>query len=741
MKKAFKIPLIILGVVVVLLLLVNFLAGPIAKNYAKRHGKEWTGRELNVEKVSVNVFTGKLKVKDLTLFEEDDTTPFVSFERFETKIKWRDLFNRRLLVNQATISGLNVNVEQNHDWFNFNSLRELFVSDSTKTESSGFDLILNEIHLDKGDIRYADLALGNEFLLRDISLQIPTLDFSDLKTDVGLDLSLADNATLHTDIRMSENGENYTINLKLNNIGINVLEPYLQQYYPVDLLEGLANLDLEAQGPTDHILDFDLTGTLALNDVAFQDTTGNPLGSVDSVFAQINHLRLNDKVLDLEQLYLSGLNTAYVISADSSSNFDLLLDGYVPRDTMEMESVIDTIPMENEEENAWKINIADLILNQSELKYEDNTLPEAFQYVISDISLTSKQFTLDGNNAIQLQASLNKVGKLNLNWHGCFNGLDNHNLTLMLNNVKVADFSPYIVQLFGFPVENGTLSFRSQNVITDGNLKGINKLQVASPKLGDKVKHLHPQYDKVPLKLGFYLLTDKNNNVSLDLPISGNLNDPAFSYQKALGKVFSNLLTKVAASPFRLMTDEDNNLKYIPFDPLQFDFSPEQYVMIDNVAATLQSRSDLSIVLEEQVQYEETVNQLCIMQLKRDYYLSIHPDLQPSDVDFLTHEKIRNIKLNDKGLCEYAVQYSKKKKLHSKKDVASVAYEVYRDKSETLLPMLMKRRNELLSDYLLNAKGLSPEQFSVTTIDESLMKTFAKPSRYEMHVFTYEEME
>ena len=741
MKKAFKIPLIILGVVVVLLLLVNFLAGPIAKNYAKRHGKEWTGRELNVEKVSVNVFTGKLKVKDLTLFEEDDTTPFVSFERFETKIKWRDLFNRRLLVNQATISGLNVNVEQNHDWFNFNSLRELFVSDSTKTESSGFDLILNEIHLDKGDIRYADLALGNEFLLRDISLQIPTLDFSDLKTDVGLDLSLADNATLHTDIRMSENGENYTINLKLNNIGINVLEPYLQQYYPVDLLEGLANLDLEAQGPTDHILDFDLTGTLALNDLAFQDTTGNPLGSVDSVFAQINHLRLNDKVLDLEQLYLSGLNTAYVISADSSSNFDLLLDGYVPRDTMEMESVIDTIPMENEEENAWKINIADLILNQSELKYEDNTLPEAFQYVISDISLTSKQFTLDGNNAIQLQASLNKVGKLNLNWHGCFNGLDNHNLTLMLNNVKVADFSPYIVQLFGFPVENGTLSFRSQNVITDGNLKGINKLQVASPKLGDKVKHLHPQYDKVPLKLGFYLLTDKNNNVSLDLPISGNLNDPAFSYQKALGKVFSNLLTKVAASPFRLMTDEDNNLKYIPFDPLQFDFSPEQYVMIDNVAATLQSRSDLSIVLEEQVQYEETVNQLCIMQLKRDYYLSIHPDLQPSDVDFLTHEKIRNIKLNDKGLCEYAVQYSKKKKLHSKKDVASVAYEVYRDKSETFLPRLMKRRNELLSDYLLNAKGLSPEQFSVTTIDESLMKTFAKPSRYEMHVFTYEEME
>ena len=741
MKKAFKIPLIILGVVVILLLVANFLAAPITKKYAEKHDKEWIGRELDIGEIDVNLFTGKVKIKDLTLFEENDTTPFVSFERFETKLRWRDLFGRRLQIKQATLSGLNVNVEQDHDWFNFNSLMERFASDTTGNGFSGFGLILNDILLDKSDIRYTDLALGNEVLLRDISLRIPSIDFSDMKTDVGLDLSLSDNATLHTDIRLSDNAKKYTINLKLNNIDVGFIEPYLQQYYPVDFLEGLANLDLEAQGLTDHILDFDLSGRLALNEVVLQDTAGNPLGTVDSVFAEIRRLRLDDKVIDLDQLYLSGLNTTYLIKADSTSNFDLVIDSYFHRDSTEMEPTEDTMSMGREEEKSWKISIADLNLNQAEVTYEDCTLADTFYYVISDISLTSKQFSRDGDNAIQLQAALNKAGRLHLNWQGRFNGLDDHNLTLMLSNVKVADFSPYMVQLFGFPVENGTLSFRSQNIISNGNLKGINKLQVAAPKIGDKVKHFHPQYEKVPLKLGFYLLTDKSNNVSLDLPVSGNLNDPAFSYRKALGKVFSNFLTKVAASPFRLMTDEDNNLKYIPFDPLQFDFSPEQYLMIDNVATTLQSRSDLSIVLEEQVQYEEVVKQLCIMQLQRDYYLSIHPEIQASDVDFLTHEAIRHIKLNDKGLCEYAVQYSNKKKLHTKKDVASVACEVYRDKSEKILPKVMKRWNDLLTDYLLKTKGLSPEQISVTTIDGSLMKSFVKPSRYEMHVFTYEEME
>ena len=741
MKKAFKIPLIVIGAIFVLLLLVNFLAGPIAKNYVQKHDKELLGRELSIWKLNTNIFTGKLKIKDLRLYEDDGITPFVSFERFETKIRWRDLFNHGLWVKQATLSGLNVNLEQNRDWFNFSSLLEQFTADSTKKESSGFGVVINDIRIEKGDIHYADLALGSELQLRDIALNIPSIDLSEMKTDVGLDLSLSDDAILHTDLRLSDNGNKYFIDLKMSNLGMEVIEPYLQQYYPVDFLQGLADLDLQVEGLTDHVMDFNMKGKFTLNEVALQDTLCNPLGTIDSVFAKISNLRLKDKRIDFDSLFISGLNAEYIVKADSTSNLDLVWDSYFHSDSTEMEPGFDTVLVDIEEHKSWQFSIADWIVDQAKVVYENNTLPTSFHYEISDIHLTSKHFTREGNNAILMQAALNKFGKLHLNWQGSFQGRDNHNLTLVLSNVKVADFSPYIMQMFGFPVESGTMSFRSQNIIANGSINGVNKLQIAAPKLGDKIKYYKPQFDKVPLKLGLYLLSDKHNNVILNLPVSGNLNNPAFSYGKTLGKVFSNLLTKAAASPFRLMTDEDNNLKYIPFDPLQFDFSPEQYVMIDNVVATLQSRSDLAIVLEEQVQYEEVIKQLSIMQLQRDYYLTTHPETKASDIDFLTNETIRSIKLTDKGLCDFAAQYSKKKKLHSAKDVTSVACEVYRSKSEAILPKLMSRRNEMLTNYLHNVKGLLPEQISVTTIDASLMKSFMKPSRYEMHVFTYEEME
>ena len=739
MKKAVKILLIVLGSILGLLLLVMFIAPPVAKNYVEQHDETLLGRELNVGGIGVNLFTGKLKIKDLTLFEDDGTTPFMQFDRLETKVRLWELVQHRVWVKQAKISGLKVKVEQNRSWFNFNSLREHFASDEPKKETSGYSLVINDINIDKGTIHYADLAVGSEFLLRDISLRIPSIDFSDLKTDVGLDLCLSEETTLHTDLRLSDNAKKYFITLKLNKLGIEIIEPYLQQHYPVDLLGGLIGLDVEAQGSTDHILDFDMNGMMVLNDVALRDTEGNPLGEVDSVYAEIQRFSLSDKILDFEKLHFVGLHTSYIIKADSTNNFDLLSNRGSQFDTTEIKT--DTVFVDKGNDKLWNINVADLNFDASQVKFEDYRLPKPFYYDFSDISLSSRYFTYRGDNTVQLQAALNKVGKLHLNWRGRFHRHDNHNLTLMLSNVKVTDFSPYSEYLFGFPIEDGTLSLRSQNIVLDDSVHGINKLQLASPKIGNKIKRNPPKYTKVPLKLGLYLLADKHNNVSLDLPVSGNLNDPDFSYADALRKAFSNLLTKVSSAPFRLMTDEDNNLKYIPFDPLQFDFTPEQYVMIDNLAVTLQSRSDLGIVLEAQVQYEEVVKQLCVIQLQRDYYLSIHPEMKKGDIDFMTNEAIRSIKLNDKGLCDFAKQYSEKKRLRSAKDMESVACAVYWEKSEKLLPKLMEIHNKQLSDYLLNVKGLSPEQISVTTIDESLMKTFVKPSRYEMHVLTYEEME
>ena len=744
MKKGFKIALIVIGCILVLLIAAVLFVSPIAKWYIEKHDKELIGRELTIGKLWVNVISGTVKLEDVTLYEDDAKTSFVSFDHFDTRIKVRDLFDNRLWVKHALLSGLKVNIQQDRTWFNFDSMVQHFASDEPKepSEPSNFGLIFNDITIEKSNLRYTDLDIGSEFNLRDIAIHVPYVDLSDMKTNVGLDLCLADSATLHTDLRLSQNAEEYFVNLKINDLGIDIIEPYLQQTLAVDSLQGMLSLDLSAEGRTEHILDFDMTGDIILNDLSLCDNNGYRLGYIDSIWTDIGRFNLNQNVLDLNRLAVSGVRTEYIVNADSTTNFDLFLGHVYHQDTTVFEKVVDTVAAAIEEVQDRKtlvIGIKELQIDKINLEYQDHTLPTPFIYEVSDISIKSNHFTLTGDNAVHLNAKLNNEGRLAMQWQGDVHGLENHDLTLMLSNVKLTDFSPYVEQMFGYPLEDGTLSFRSQNKIVNGNLEGINKLQLASPTVGKKMKQVKPQYPKIPLKLGLYLLTDKDHNVSIDLPISGNLNDPQFSYRKALLKVLGNLLVKVVTTPFRLFSDDD--IQYIPFDLLHPDFSADEYAMLDNVASTMSVQPNLSVVFEQRVNYEETVQRLCNLMLQRDYYLSQHPEIDSMGIDFLTNEAIQSIKLNDKGLRDYAVRYSEKERLSSKSDVASVAYAVYHKKSQSILSRLMDRRNAVLSNYLLNIKGLPNNQVSVSKMDEALQETYSKESRYELHIVTYEDME
>ena len=56
----------------------------------------------------------------------------------------------------------------------------------------------------------------------------------------------------------------------------------------------------------------------------------------------------------------------------------------------------------------------------------------------------------------------------------------------------------------------------------------------------------------MPLKFAFFLLTDKNGDINLDVPVSGNLNDPEVSVSKIVWQTFKNVIGKTVAAPVNL---------------------------------------------------------------------------------------------------------------------------------------------------------------------------------------------
>ena len=739
-KKVLKIIGIVLGVLILLVVLALLLISPIAKAYIQKHDTELVGREITIDKLRVNVFAGKVKIQGLTLYEDDAQHAFVQLGDFETNIKLRDLLHRQLTVEKLWLLGLKVNIEQNRTWFNFNSLIDHFASDEPKeekTEKSDFGVTLYDILIDSSYIRYADVAIGSEFLLNNIALRVPQIDLASLKSQMELDLILGKDANLHTQLHLSENAEDYLLKMQLDNLDLNIIEPYLKQSLAVDSVCGKLDFNLQALGHTEHILDFNLTGDITLRDIAVEDNTGYLIGTIDSINTDIQKFSIDENYLNLKRLKLSGIHTEYIVKADNSTNFDIILGKKkVYNDTTIFEKIADTIAAEfNEvqENKSLKILVQDLKLTTSRVYYEDNTLPFPFQYEITDINMSSKNFNFNGENNVQLRALLNQMGKLNVIWKGHVTSLDNHNLTLMLNNLKLSDFSPYSIQFFGYPLENGTLSFNSQNIITNRNLKGIKKLEIAEPKAGDKLKDFEPEIKHVPLKLGLYLLTDKDNKLKVDLPVAGSLDDPEFSYKRAILKVLGGLIVKVCTAPFRLLSADDE-VQYIEYDMLHFDFTALEYSQFDELAATMLEKPDLTVVLEQRINYNEVIQALCDIQLQRDYYRSQHPELQTTGMDFLTNEEIRSIKLNDKGLMEYATQFAGEgKTVQSKQEVEEIALTLFGDKSDELLARMIERKNNKLTSYLTATKGVPASRITINTPSLEAMKDYDKACRYEIH--------
>ena len=145
-------------------------------------------------------------------------------------------------------------------------------------------------------------------------------------------------------------------------------------------------------------------------------------------------------------------------------------------------------------------------------------------------------------------------------------------------------------------------------------------------------------------------------------------------------------------------------------------------------------KPELTIVLEQRINYDEVIQSLCDIQLQRDYYRSQHPEIQTTGMDFLTNEEIRSIKLTDRGLWEYASQFIEEGNVKSKQEVEEIALRLFGDKSDELLTRMIERKNNKLMSYLTATKGVPASRITINTPTPEAMKEYHDACRYEIHV-------
>ncbi len=180
------------------------------------------------------------------------------------------------------------------------------------------------------------------------------------------------------------------------------------------------------------------------------------------------------------------------------------------------------------------------------------------------------------------------------------------NLKADFKDMDLTPVSPYSGRYAGYTIQKGKLSFQLEYLIVKNKLDAKNNISLDQFTFGDRVES--PEATKLPVKLAIALLKDRNGEIKLDIPVSGDLNDPKFSIGSVIVKIILNLLVKAATSPFALLGaifGGGEQLGYADFDYGSTALTNDTTKKLDTLSKALNDRPALKMDITGHVDTEK----------------------------------------------------------------------------------------------------------------------------------------
>ena len=758
-RRWLKRTLIALGVILLLVIVaiavVLCYLGPIVERYVEKNDIELIGRRLEMDDLSINLFKGNATVDNVILYEDDDTTPFAEIGRAELSLDIWDILDEEIHVTRAHFVNPVIRIDQYGERFNFDDMLMYIIAKYIMPEDdddSEWQVTIENVSIEGGNLAYHDHDIDQRWELSDMQLSTPNIVIGNAMSHIDASMRINEVAQLEGKLDINCDNFDFLFDGSLAEFALADTYKYWTPYLNISNVDGIADATMLLEGNVLDIFSMNISGKLTARDFAISDRRGDNLLSTTTLSTEIEELNINAERYILRTLHAEGFATQMLIANDGTTNFDDLFYGE-PEVSVEttteslgddMYDVRERVTITTTEEVApfsdMTLRIGDMRLNGGNILFADKTMHKPFEYRLRNISIESQNFDLMTKNTLTLRANLQHQGSALIQWEGSLTDFYNQNLLAMLTNVDMRDFSPYVEHFTAFPVTAGNLTFRSQNVVTNGELSGVNNLGTHNFNVGKKDKSLDVEYN-LPMKLGIFILTDNKQNISLDLPITGRIDSPEFSYRKIIMKAIGNVLLKVVAAPFAWMAgDKQNAFKHIDVDLLEAGFNAEHYARMDEMAAALKEDNTIKVRLTQRVNYDRARYRLADLDLKIAYYNSTQQNADER-MDMLDFERIRQMRLSRKEVAAFADSQLLARGIDpSHLSSENKAMALYGDMVDKQLCDLMTHRNRIMREYMeFQHSDMPSEAFTINDVVLEDMKSYVGKDRYTVTLIIDDE--
>ncbi|MDD1140596.1 DUF748 domain-containing protein [Pseudomonas sp. TNT2022 ID233] len=609
-------------------------------------------------------------------------------------------------------------------------------ADSPKPEptapSKPWQVLLKDVQLRDYKVHLADRSAKPEVTLDVTPLNVDLQNFDSLNGspfNLKLDTGLGKQGKISADGVVNLAPVTAQLNVKTQDIDLRVAQSYINPFIRLELRSGMLGSDLKVNLKSTEPLALSVTGRAQVDQLHTLDTlkTRDFLKWQQVVVEGLNYQHGDS--LSIDKVNLFQPYARFMINDDRTTNIDDLL---IPQPADSGAKTAAAKPASNDK--PLGIHIGGIAINDGSANFADFSLTPNFATAIQQ--LNGQIGTIDSRQA--KPASVDVKGKVDryapVTIKGAVNPFDpmaSLDIATSFKRVELTTLTPYSGKFAGYRIRKGRLNLDLHYLITKGQLKAENKVVVEQLQLGEKVDS--PDAVSLPLKLAIALLKDVDGKISIELPVTGDLNNPQFSVMPIVWQTLRNLIVKAAAAPFKLIGGlvsggGSEDLGTVSFAPGSSDLSKDAEAALVKLSQALKERPALRLEIEGTAAKSSDGPLLAEQRLEREYQYNYYKMLQRRGDKVPAQASLIQVPDNEKGpLLEGIYRTRLKtqppaewKDLGKEERTAKMRADVIKfwSSSDVLLRQLGQDRASSIKDYLVDKGQLADDR--VYFIDANL---------------------
>lgn len=460
-------------------------------------------------------------------------------------------------------------------------------------DSNPWQLAVELIQLEDNRLNFSDLSVVepvNLVISSSVSLEdVNNAEASRFPLAASLLLSSGGEFSLDGFLQVLPNVD-LSADIDLSELSLLPAQAYVSDFAQVQILSGSVSLAAAIASNSADL--FSYRGGFSVDDLAIADQLREEslitLGSLAVDTADFSLARNN---LDISELSVDELFARVIINEDGSTNLARVM---VPTESVAEQSTAE----QTATSSLFEITLGQLSINNGSANFTDRNLPIVFNTYIESLSGTAQGFATNTSEptAIALEGQVDDFGLVQIDASlNPFDFLSQSELALKFTNIDMPGMTPYTVKFAGREIEEGAVDVDLGYNVQEGQLVANNIVVLKNLSLGERVEHEGAM--DLPLDLALALLKDRDGHINLEIPVSGDVNDPQFDLGPVIRESISNIFANIISAPFRLLGGlvggDSDNLDNVKFLPGRADItSPEQQTLL-TLAEALEQRPEL----------------------------------------------------------------------------------------------------------------------------------------------------